>query len=474
MYSPGVLGVCSSQPLVVFMPEFSYKDIARLIRGYYGEKMNLSKEESEQFLSNVRSFNTNIGIYNGKCRICCQPINDDDILDHVLQHIKKSASEDMSKACRYPDDARCSFTTNCSIEHDRVTMTQGFFNNKSCKNHTDFMELIKEHYRRHLRDEIAHLRSTFGGALAIPDEHYLYNMAEISIDVENEQGGLSSSSEDEDTHSNVDAMEIDKTDHQELRQPGSSQRRRSNSSASERDTNGGGEKKSYKCKSCNQTLTTHTVLKKHLIHKHLYKEFKQWLYDNIQVDVSGKCGVESCKQKDKQFTFKSYVVHMGTVHNLIEKHLESNDRCVMDYFEKLTDRSRVDDIPSSESEDDCVKKGGVGKGNRSNRITSDESSEVEDDDSTFDMFKKRLNPIEPGTEKSPPQENREYREQREDQNAPKMQEEREKNANRSSSSSSSKSSNSSSSSSSSSDSDSDTDSQSSKSTVPAEQMETDP
>ena len=76
---------------------------------------------------------------------------------------------------------------------------------------------------------------------------------------------------------------------------GDNQRRRSNSSgASAQDATTA----AYRCKTCSQTLTTHRVLKKHLLHKHLYKEFRKWLYENIQVDAGGKCGVENCKQKE--------------------------------------------------------------------------------------------------------------------------------------------------------------------------------
>ena len=75
---------------------------------------------------------------------------------------------------------------------------------------------------------------------------------------------------------------------------GDNQRRRCNSSASEKDATAA----AYRCKTCSQTLTTHRVLKKHLLHKHLYKEFRKWLYENIQVDAGGKCGVENCKQKE--------------------------------------------------------------------------------------------------------------------------------------------------------------------------------
>ena len=81
-----ISGVCPSEPLTVFLPDFQYKTVKLMLRLYYTNEVGLNKDEHDSFLQLIRSFNPNIGLYNGKCRICSNEVSQLNILEHVLLH----------------------------------------------------------------------------------------------------------------------------------------------------------------------------------------------------------------------------------------------------------------------------------------------------------------------------------------------------------------------------------------------------
>eukprot|EP00088_Acartia_fossae_P023382 TRINITY_DN2441_c0_g2_i1.p1 TRINITY_DN2441_c0_g2~~TRINITY_DN2441_c0_g2_i1.p1 ORF type:complete len:584 (+),score=110.80 TRINITY_DN2441_c0_g2_i1:33-1784(+) len=419
------LGLCSGDPLVVLMTEYTYGFVSRMIKGYYKDWLFFTKEEHDGFLREFRSFNKSLCLHNGKCRICDQSVGDRKILGHVLDHIKDCASNDVAAARSNPEATiHCSFGKRgdkiCSIEPDRATVTNGIFNDALCKNVDDLAQLIKEHYRRHLRDEIGHLRNTYGSAFPIPSDTSLYDLADISDirqddeemkvvtdrledddddEDDNYSGGLSSPEPDAGPASPQPNNHLEYGD--QVMTEGVRENNERSTSGSRRtsvDMDEGETPKMLQCKTCSQKLCKQTGgFKKHLICKHVYDEFHEWLTDKIQIDEENPmCTIDACKKKAKKWTnMKLYVAHMGTVHNLLDDYLKTIGKTLMDYYDEIEGSLRLPESrPSSCASQAEARISPVENVNELQKISTpedDDASEADSDDSIWGDWKDRIN-----------------------------------------------------------------------------------
>jgi len=164
---------CASLPTTVMFPDYDYSSVRLMLTGYYQESVDVPGPDLKDFLKLVRSFNTQAR--NIKCRICDAEMQSTAVEAHLNDHVKTSLNRDINKYRNAVDiekeTIRCSFThpNICTIEKDRGTMTQGIYNNVNISSDEDMIKQIKQHYRRHLRDELSYIT---GGNL---DENLLRN-----------------------------------------------------------------------------------------------------------------------------------------------------------------------------------------------------------------------------------------------------------------------------------------------------------
>jgi len=150
---------CASLPTTVMFPDYDYSSVRLMLTGYYQESVDVPGPHLKDFLKLVQSFN--IQARNIKCRICDAEMQSAAAGAHLNDHVKTSLNRDIKKYKNAVDiekeTIRCSFThpNICTIEKDRGTMTQGIYNNVNINSDEDMIKQIKQHYRRHLRDELS-------------------------------------------------------------------------------------------------------------------------------------------------------------------------------------------------------------------------------------------------------------------------------------------------------------------------------
>jgi len=359
----GCAGVCPSEPLYVFLPEYDYQTVMLYIQSYYQENVKVPKKKTEDFKSLVRNFDKTVMVSETKCRICGEKVNTQ-ILHHIIEHVKTAAKTDKQKAIQdYTQEIRCSFSSSglCKLEYDRGVFANGLFNDRHCHSTNDMIQTINQHYRRHLRDEMNYMKDE---GIKVPGddmETSFWHLAEISdyISPEKEHsadvglgevripyvsagdrvegeaddysGGMSSPSSS--SSSDIEQARLEKSDNDEGRKSALG------SQKYEAETS-----RQMTCKKCKQMFKSNVGFRKHII-KELSSELEHFLLNghnsNILDKESNTCKVQNCKNHGKSFTNLSFLVqHVCTVHNMLEEYLKSKGQTI-DSWDSYTHVNRL-------------------------------------------------------------------------------------------------------------------------------------
>jgi len=366
----GASGICQAEAWTIFLPEIDFKTVQIMLMCYYKGSAKLKKTETDAVVEIIRSFNPKFCVASEKCRICKTDVHERKIYQHVLDHVKTSAKRDINSDAL---TRRCSFSESktCTLENDRRTVTNGIFNDSNENDQEENMvEIIKEHYRRHLRDELNYLRKNFKSSIVIPTDESSYCLAEISTN----------NSTDENTHLTTDRLDgtpddysggMSSPDHstqgEDLNLESKSNSRRS---SIEDDSNKNSE---AKCNHCDQIVKI-KYFRQHYI-KHIYKELEQFIMREKGVDKkSSKCTMCNGKKGEKVWEMKALVKHIALVHDLLSHFLKEKGQELHEHF-RFVSKSRNPSGESSEHQPDTFI---AALSNKSKEIAVKNKSEIED------------------------------------------------------------------------------------------------
>jgi len=326
-------GTCSSQPVTVLLPDYDFSTIRKMLDIYYVGNLKFdSEEESKSYLSLMKPFNMELSV-DSLCRVCDERLPKRELISHLKQHIKDGKKRDIHEWTT-SDFGRCSFKSGvCMIEKDRKKISNGIYNDMDVNSPGDKILQIKEHYRKHMRDELDYIENLPGYPNTLPSETELNRLTEINDDITDYSGGMTSPSitdNDDDSSKNKKKKKKKKV---VPKSKGDSERvessRNSETGGSDVDHEPSRNKPANKiCKKCHNPFTARGF-KGHMV-THMYDMWKEV----SKLKKVYRCTEPNCDNAKEWRTRKKFINHLALVHGQLEEKLRENGLSIEDFEDK--------------------------------------------------------------------------------------------------------------------------------------------